>query len=514
MLKKLAHNSCQQALAATARNSSMAEGGGDQPSRELASPYRPLSPADLARITSVICGERFAAGCGPRATSQAPRPQRLAPRALRPRWIMSLGLLCWFWPEPAAQAQQALQTALALDPLIQNQAYARTNPIVALPADQPSIGPVGVTIAPYTSIGLDDNINLTSTNAQSDVIVGTGMNLGAGWQATAKSILQFNSQLGYNFYLSHPGHDYVQVNPGSALTWGLYLGDWEVVFFDQFNYSQNVVSVASISNVSNIPTLDNNVGARALWRSRHWLVDFGYSYDDYLSTSKQFNYLDNASNELFARGGWRFSNEGQLGLETSATFTTFSHPPEPNNNSYSIGPYLIWPLDRYINISLHAGPTWYEFAESPTGQAAFNLNAYYVNFDVSHQMSRYTSEELSVSRNVSAGYDVGAAYTEQLNIAYILQWHPKPWINFHLSLTYQDGQQPSGLFFPEISGSTVTFVEEMEHFNRYGINPGVNYQLTKRISAYLSYTHWTRGSNISQNRYSDDAAYFQLQYSF
>ncbi len=129
-------------------------------------------------------------------------------------------------------------------------------------------------------------------------------------------------------------------------------------------------------------------------------------------------------------------------------------------------------------------------------------------------MTRFTSEDFSVSRNVSAGYTSGTAYDEQLNIAYILHWHPKQWIDFHLSLTYQDGQQPSGLFFLEPSGSGFKIGEEMEHFNRYGINPGVNYQLTKRISAYLSYAHWTRGSNISENRYSDDSAYLEVQYSF
>jgi hypothetical protein len=42
----------------------------------------------------------------------------------------------------------------------------------------------------------------------------------------------------------------------------------------------------------------------------------------------------------------------------------------------------------------------------------------------------------------------------------------------------------------------------------------VNYQLTKKINVSLSYAHWTRGSNISQNTYSDDSATLQLQYTF
>lgn len=390
--------------------------------------------------------------------------------------------------------------------------FAETNPIVALPSGQPHIGPVGVSLSPYAGVTLDDNINLTSTNAESDAVVGTGAYLGAGWQATSKSILQFNSQLGYNFYLQHPGHNYLQIEPGSALNWSFYLGDWVVTFFDQINYSQNVVSIASVSNVGNIPTLDNNVGARARWKSRHWLVDFGYSYDDYFSTSSQFNYLDNASNELFARGAWRFSNNGELGLETSATFTVYSHPPLPNNNSYSVGPYLIWPLDRFIYISVHAGPTLYEFAESPAGQPPFTLNAYYINFEVSHQMTRYISEDLSINRNVSAGYSVGASYTEQLNVAYNLSWNPKPWINVHLGLDYQDGQQPFDEFF-SIFGFSIP-VSTTEHFSRYGVNSGVSYQLTTKINAGLSYTHWIRDSDISENRYGDDLVSLQMRYSF
>jgi hypothetical protein len=53
-----------------------------------------------------------------------------------------------------------------------------------------------------------------------------------------------------------------------------------------------------------------------------------------------------------------------------------------------------------------------------------------------------------------------------------------------------------------------------EHFKLYGINVGVNYQLTKKINTGLSYTHWTRGSNIAANEYGDDQVTLQMRYNF
>jgi len=500
---KFIKNDRKRALAENARFNSLADRRADGAGSAHLNPGRRSDNAAVSRIAALICGAR----------SRCDSSESSIHRLVRPRWLFSLGLLFWLCPKPAAHAQQALLSALSLDSIV--QAQSPTNPIVALPAGQPRIGPVGISLGAYSGVGLDDNINLTHTNSESDVIVGTGVNLGAAWQGTGKSILQFSSQLGYNFYLQHPGHDYLVISPGSALTWGLGLGDWEIILFDQFNYSRNVIADPSVSNTSDIPIVDNNIGARAQWKPKHWLVDLGYSYDNYFSTSSQYNYLNNASHELFARGAWRFSNHAQLGLETSVSFTRFSYSAQQDNTSYSVGPYLVWPLDPFVNISFHGGPTFYDFTQSPQSgpnqSSQSGLNSYYVNFDVTHQMTRFITEELSVNRSVSLGYSSGAQYTEQLNVGYFVSWYPKPWLNLHLGLNYQNGQQPFEI--PLIPGLPY-YTTTTENFSRYGFNPGVYYQVTKSIGASLSYTHWTRLSNIDANKYSDDSVGLQVQYTF
>ncbi len=256
------------------------------------------------------------------------------------------------------------------------------------------------------------------------------MNLGVSWPATSLSTLQFSSQVGYNFYLRHPADDYLQISPGSALTWMFLLDDWSLTFFDQLGYSRNVISVAAVSNVSGIPILNNTLGLRAQWQSGQWQLQTGYSYNDYLSTAAEFNYLDNASQYFFARGAWLFAGDAQLGLEASTSITDYSHQTQSDSTSYSVGPYLEWNVIHSLHVSLHGGPTIYVFAANASGQASSSLSSYYVNLDLTHQLTAFISEELSVDKSVSLGYGMGTAYTELLNTSYMVHWSAKPWLEF------------------------------------------------------------------------------------
>jgi hypothetical protein len=466
----------------------------------------------IAKLTELICGEGIHAD-SPRGDAKFATWPKPLNYVWRPRWIVSLCLFCWLWPKSAAHAQQAFYSALSLDSVIQSQ--NNTNPVVAVQPDQPHLGPVQLTLIPYTRVGIDDNINLTTTNTESDVIVGVGSTLGAAWQATGKSVVQLSAQIGYNFYFNHPDHDYLQISPGSALTWGFKLSDWLVTFFDQFNYTRNDIAVASVSNVSGIPIVDNTLGMRAQWQPGNWLLEAGYSYDTYFSTSSQYNYLDNDSDYFFSRGAWLYSEHGQLGIEGSASYTYFSHPPQNNNNSYSVGPYVQWQPDPFITVSVHGGPTFYSFAPNASNPIQNNLSSYYASLDVTHQMTEFLSEELTLNRSVSLGIGSGSPYYQQLSIDYLVRWYAKPWLNFYLRLDYQQGQQPyqQGYQFVDRPPFIVPFYAT-EYYNREGVSPGVTYQLTRKLTANLSYTHWTRGSNFTQNTYSDDSATFQLQYSF
>jgi hypothetical protein len=438
---------------------------------------------------------------------QPPPGRRLVRRPL----LLSLGLGCTLWPSLTAHAQQALISALSLDSIV--RAQQSTNAPVVRQPELPHLGPFQWSLGAYSSLTYNDDINLSQYSPESDLIFGAGLNLGFSWLATGQSSLNLSSQIGYNAYLSHPDDNYIQITPGSVLTWNFVLDDWDLTFFDQFNYTRNVLSVAAVSNVSGIPIIDNTIGLRAQWQSGHWQFQAGYSYDYLISDETEFDYLNNASDYFFARAAWLFSDQASLGLEGSVSLTDYAHQTGNNSTSYSVGPYLEWQIDPYLYVSLHGGPTVYAFAGSTGGQSGNNLGSYYVNFDLTHQLTRFISQELSVQRSVSLGYTLGTSYTEQLSASYVLRWAAKPWLNFSFGLNYQDGQQPYYqlvYFYGFIPGEIAT----TERFNRYGLSSGVSYQITKKINANLGYGYWTRSSNVPGNNYSVQDVSLQLQYSF
>jgi hypothetical protein len=430
-------------------------------------------------------------------------------RFVRRPLLVSVGLGCWLLPTLAVYAQQALFSALSLDSVLQTQ---QTNAPVVEHPDVPHLGPVQLSLGAYSSITLDNDINLSQTSPESDVIFGTGVSLGCSWLATGLSQLNFSSQVGYISYLAHPTDDYFQISPGSALAWNFLIDDWDLTFFDQFSYTRSVLSVASVSNVSGIPIVNNTIGLRAQWQPGHWQIQTGYSYNNNYSDSTAFDYLDSASDYFFARGAWLFAGDAALGLEASMSITDYSHQSGNNNTSYSVGPYLEWQVTRFIHLSLHGGPTFYVFAATPAGQSGSNVGSYYINLDLSHQLTTFLSEDLSVQRSISLSYEPGSAYTEQLNASYSLRWAAKPWLSFSLGLNYQVGQQPYDYFVN--FGFFEAEVGATENFDRYGISSSVSYQLTRKISANLGYSHWNRSSNISGNSYGDDNVSLQFQYSF
>ncbi len=114
---------------------------------------------------------------GRRPISKSTAQRNSLHRAFQPSWVISLGLLYWLLPRnAAAHAQQALTSAFSLDAVI--RAQSTTNPVIVLPPDQPHLGPVQLTLGAYSRISLDDNINLASTNLESDAIVAEGVEPG------------------------------------------------------------------------------------------------------------------------------------------------------------------------------------------------------------------------------------------------------------------------------------------------------------------------------------------------
>ena len=414
---------------------------------------------------------------------------------LRASLVAALGLL----PTIASRGQEALRSALSADAAINSQ----TNAAVAPQPDNLRLGPVLLNLGTYLGVTYDDNINASQDHALDDFSIHEGISLGFNWPATLNSQIQFASQFGYATYLKKTRSDSIEITPDSALTWGLSFEDGNLTFYDQFDYSQEVITVPSVAGINSLPRFENTIGTRAQWSPGKWQWEAGISHNDFRSTDAAFGYLDRGSEYIFLRGARRFGEGTQAGLEFSASQTNYRLNMQSDNTSFSLGPYANWTVTKFMTLNISGGPTIYRFDATGPTQPASTLTLYYFDFELAHQLTEFVSHQLSARRDVSLGYNKGNQYTELFSATYAVSWAATRNASLELSLTYENGNQP--LTLPST---------KIENFDRIGIAAGLSYRITEKFGGGLHFAHWERASNISGNNYGEDNITCQLNYRF
>src|SRR5438046_2259758 len=122
------------------------------------------------------------------------KPNKAAKR--RGAFVLLLSLLLL---APAVQGQEAVRPSLAGEAA----AEARRQSIDQIPYNL-LLGPVRFRFSITTGVEYNDNINLSETNEQSDIIIRPQFNIDAIWPVTQLNTLKLDLGIGYGFYLDHP----------------------------------------------------------------------------------------------------------------------------------------------------------------------------------------------------------------------------------------------------------------------------------------------------------------------
>jgi hypothetical protein len=408
-----------------------------------------------------------------------------------------------------AQAQDALRSTLSLEPVIAPTQSAAVN----LPPDRPHLGPVQLSLGVYAGFEINDNVNNSQFDPLSDILMRCGVNTAFDWPATTQSELRFASSLGFVHYLRNSQYDHLEVGPSSALTWAVSFDQGTLTFFDQFNYSQQVLAESALSNLATFPRFNNTIGARLDWLPGRWAFELSYSHNDSFSDSSQFQYVNSSSEYFSARGAWRIAEVTQTGLEASSSLTSYQLASQTGNYSISVGPYADWQVTQALHATLRGGPVFYVFNTQPGSTQNPQLTAYYVGLDVSHQLTDFLSHHLSIQRDVRQGLNQGSSYVQELVASYSISCSLTQRIKLGASLAYEQGTQP--LQTPIYIFPFGTFiVTSIENYNRYGATLNASWRATERLSATLTYGHWLRESNVVGNGYAVNSLALNLSYSF
>jgi hypothetical protein len=407
-----------------------------------------------------------------------------------------------------AKGQEALFNAISVQNYINNASTA----FVPAP-DQPHLGPVLYNLGAYTGLTFTDNVNNSQTNVVSDVISETGINLGLQWPATENSNLQLNSGIGYLHYFKYAANNGLVVTPNSILNYTLTWNEASLNFYDRLAYTRQVYTEAALANVATLPQIGNTAGLLGQWDPGHWTFQASYSFVINRSDSVH-NYLNSDLQELFGRAGWRFAEATQAGVEASGGLTSYQVASQSNNSYYSLGAYVEWQVKPWLQLTARGGPSFYEFYPQTPGAASSSLPSYYISLAISHEITDFLSENVSLNRSIQVAANQGSDYVQQLSFDYSLIWALTQHINLSASLAYDNGQQPFTEGFIEIFPGVFIPIQTTEHYQLYGGSVSAAWQFTNHLGTSLAYSHSQRDSNLFGRSYATDSVTAQINYKF
>jgi hypothetical protein len=396
---------------------------------------------------------------------------------------------------PSAPAQEALRNSLA------GEAAAESRHIH--PESLPytfKTGELRVLVSPSLGCDWNDNINIAHTNALQDFILTPAVQVIASYPVSKLNLLSLNVGIGYDQYIEHSQYSTWSLQSGSALSFDMYIKDFWINFHDNASYVQDPSQQAAVANTANYATVVNTVGLLTTWDLEDVTLSLGYDHRNTFSGSSQFQSQNNASELLVGRAGLVVHPKLTVGVEATGSFTTYEQTVLNNNSGFSTGVYADFHPGQYFQVKPRFGYTKYFFQHTSQSIQTADVNGWYADLLITHQMNDVVSYSLDAGHELNLG--IQSDVTED--------WYVRPGINWNIikdlslgtSFSYQHGTQGQG----NVAGN---LTENYDWFTG-GLN--LSYPIMKKLTASLNYRLTVRSSNQTSREYTQNLVGLLLTY--
>ena len=404
-----------------------------------------------------------------------------------------------------APAQEALRSSLAGAAA----AEARRLRPESLPFTF-KVGELRVLATPSLTLDYNDNIRTSKKDPQEDFILRPVLGLSASYPVTQRNLLQLNVGVGYQKYFEHDELSTWYLQSGSELSFDISVKDVLINLHDRFSYSQDSAAEAAVAGTGNYANIENTVGMLTTWDLEDVTSSIGYDHANTFSPATQFQSQSRSSELFLGRVGLRVHPRLTVGVEGTASYTTYDEMILNDNSSYSAGAYADWQLGQNFHVQPRAGYTIYQFQN--TSRSSFgistagsirtsDLNSWYAALTVSHQLTEAITYSLSAGHEVRLGIQSDA----------IEDWYVRPSVDWKIIkdlglqtyLTYEHGDSGEG----NIRGNLT------ETYDHFGGGLGLSHAITDRFRLGLDYRLTTRSSSAADRSYTQNVVSLALTYT-
>lgn len=397
-------------------------------------------------------------------------------------------------PRPAL-AQEALRHSLAGEAAAEaSHLHLRSMPYTIRSGD--------FRLLATPSLGLDwnDNVNTAQNGQQDDFILRPLLRLNASYPVTQYNLLSLSIGAGYDKYFNHDELSTWRLDSGSVVSFDIYVKDVWINLHDQFQYVQDSRQEAAVAGTAKYGNIDNTAGLSATWDLEDVTLTLSYDHANVISPSSQFQQQDHASELLVGRVGLRLNPRLTTGVEATGSFTAYDQPTLNDNTGYSVGLYGTWQPGDYFQLSPRVGFSAYQFEQTSQTIQTSDLNSWYADLTLRHEITEAVTYSLSAGREVRLGVQSDA----------IEDWYCRPTISWNVirdvslstSFSYEHGKQGAGNRMGNLT----------ENYDWFGGSVGVNYSVIQKLSLTFNYRFTLRSSDAADRDYEQNVLGMQATY--
>jgi hypothetical protein len=403
-----------------------------------------------------------------------------------------------------APAQEALRDSLAGDAA----AEARKIQLESLPYTFKS-GDFRLLVVPSLGLDWNDNVNIVRTNALQDFILSPLLQLNLSYPITQNNLLSLNVGVGYEKYLDHDQYSTWFLQSGTELSFDIYVKDFWFNLHDRVSYVQDTSQQPALAGTASYATLNNTAGLSVTWDLNKVTLSAGYDHENVISPTSQQNVTspsqqsssqDGTTEMIYARAGLEVYPGVTTGIEGTGSFTTYDQMVLNDNSSYSAGVYADWRLGKAFRVQPRVGYTIFNFQHTSTNMQTSDLNSWYADLNITHQITDAIGYTLDAGHEVQTGIQSDAI--EDYYVRPSIHWDIIKNVSLNTSLSYEHGNQGAG----NVAGNLT------ETFDWLTTEVGVSYSIIKKLSVGLNYRLTLRSSNVPNNEYTQNFVGLTLTY--
>lgn len=274
-------------------------------------------------------------------------------------------------------------------------------------------GPVYFRSAAGALFGYTDNTFYTEKDRKDDFLIIPEVDLTAMVRVSELNRLKLSVGLGYEYYFKNRAlnDNAPQVKPGSELAFNLFVGDVRIQLHDRFSYENTLFYNAvpnqpgviyNITNVGRFVRWDNLAGFTGDWDLDKAVLSVGYDHENFTSVTRQFDYLNRASEWLTASAALRIGDKSMIGVEGKAGLHNYETETRLKDHWQARGgPFVELKLPEDITLRAGGG---YDTARYDAANGASDYKTYYAYGRLS-QKTRFFTHELSAGHEHTLGFN-------------------------------------------------------------------------------------------------------------